>query len=409
MRSEPHAYDVHAERLVFISLALLAALPAIMTFARTTPPLIATIIALLLAICAWRDGSWIVRLARVKKFLLGRSGMLLMIALVFISMSLLWTPAPERGLRHLMQLLGSAIVIGILVAGMQHRHVTRIDLLMPVGLAVASLLVIIHFTMSAPVNAVLGVPTADYYLNRTAVAIALFSPVVFYGLYRDRHILAFIALAFATLVAISLSSSWSAKLAILAIIASAPFSLAAPRLFHRLVTYAMVLTLLAAPLYVGHINALIPQSLHDTVGYGSMGFRGDMWREYIALFWQKPILGFGMEASSAVSQSDFGTSFTEEQLLLLSLGHPHNAVVQIWFEFGLIGALIAASLVWLLLTAMNRLKDGLVSVATTTSVGIYTVAFVSHGAWQAWWLCLVGSVIFAVLLQRTENEADNAV
>lgn len=399
MSSDTRAYDVHVERIAVMSMVLLAALPAVMTVARTSPPLVAAIIALLAAVCALRDGSWMPVLERLKTFALQPAGMLLLAALLFMALSLTWTTTPERALRHLAHLVGSALLIGVLIASASFRRDDRIRFLMPVGLAVASILVIIHFKMSAPVNTALGAPIWPYYLNRTAVAIALFSPAVLAMLCRGRFFLSALALASLGMAAIAFSVSWSAKFALLAMLASAPLAFAAPRFFHRLAALGMLLALIFAPLYVGQINALIPQKIHDTVGYGSMMIRGEIWREYAALVWEKPIFGFGLEASNAVAGSPFAVALTEEQLRLLSFSHPHNAAVQIWFEFGAAGAILTASLLGLLLIAMEKLKGADLSVATLTAIGVFTVAFVSHGAWQAWWICLVGLVAYAFLLQ----------
>jgi flagellar biosynthesis protein FliQ len=48
--------------------------------------------------------------------------------------------------------------------------------------------------------------------------------------------------------------------------------------------------------------------------------------------------------------------------------------VQNWFEFGFAGTLVAALLLGLLFRAMTRLNDWQLSIATTTSLGVYTVA-----------------------------------
>lgn len=408
MMSVDQVRSRHAERLVVTGLVLLAVLPAIMTFARTSPPLIATIIALLLGIGAWREGSsregfWPRVSRQLRRFALGPAGMLLIASLLLMALSLLWTPAPERALRHLLQLAGSALVIGVLLTAIPWRHKDRLYMLMPLGMALAALLVIVHFTMSAPVNIALGAPVEPYYLNRTAVALALFAPAVLTVLWRRGNVLTSFIVAALALVAIWLSQSWSAKLASLVIAGSIPLSLLAPRRFHGVAAVAMLVALLAAPLYIGLVNNLIPQRIHEAVGYGSLTVRGEIWREYMNLVSLRPLLGFGLEASNVIAQTDIVAGFSERQITLLSYGHPHNAVVQIWFEFGLVGALIAASLLGLLFRSMSRLKDRQLSIATTTSLGVYTIACVSHGAWQAWWICLVGLVAFAYMLQMMSS------
>jgi len=407
MTSHEQARSRHLERLVVAGLVLLALLPAIMTVARTSPPLIATIIALLLGIGAWRDGSLPIVSRQLQRFSFGSAGILLLAGLLLMGLSLLWTPAPDRALRHLLQLSGSVLVIGILLTAIPLRHREKLTMLMPLGMAFAALLVIVHFTMSAPINTAVGAPAEGYYLNRTAVALALFAPAVLTVLWRRGNVLMSVILGILVLVAIWLSQSWSAKLASLVIAGSLPLSLLAPRRFHAMAAVAMLIALLAAPLYIGLINDMIPQRIHDAVGYGSLTVRGEIWREYMNLIPLQPLFGFGLEASNVIARTGIVAGFSQTQMTLLSYGHPHNTVVQIWFEFGLVGALIAASLLGLLFRAMSRLEGRQLSVATTTSLGVYTVACVSHGAWQTWWICLVGLVAFTyMLLMMPLNEPD---
>jgi O-antigen ligase len=410
MMSVDHTRNPHVERLVLTSIVLLAALPAIMTFARTSPPLIAAVIAFLLGIGAWRDGTWPIMGRQLRSFATGPAGMLLIAGLALMALSLFWTPAPERALRHLLQLLGSVLVIGIVLTGIPWRYKEKFRLFMPLGLALAALLVVAHFTWSGAVNALLGAPIDGFYVNRTAVALALFAPIVLTALWRKGNFLAAVGLGLIVLAAIWQSDSWSAKLASLAIAGSLPLSLLAPRRFHMLAATGILATLLAAPFYVGHLNNLIPSSVHDTVGYNSLTIRGEIWREYASLVWHRPLLGFGLEASNVIQRTDIVAGFSEAQIGFLSFGHPHNAVLQIWFEFGLVGVLVAASLLGLLFWTMARLQDWQLAIATTTSLGVYAVACVSHGAWQAWWICLVGLVAFAFMLQiicPTDRNAQN--
>lgn len=399
MTSADQVRKKQVERLVVSGLVLLAVLPAIMTFARTSPPLVSAIIALLLGIGAWRDGNWPIMSRQFKRFALGPAGALLIAGLLFMALSLLWTPAPERALRHLLQLAGSVLVICVLLTAIPWRYQEKFDFLMPVGLALAAVLVIIQIASSGAINIFLGAPVEGHYYNRTAVALVLFAPVVLTVLWRRGNFLICVALGLLALAAVWLSHSWSAKLASLVIAVSIPLSLLAPRRFHVVAAIAMLAALLAAPLYMGLVNNLIPQRIHDAVGYVSLTIRGEIWREYVSLIWLRPLTGFGLEASNVIARTDVVAGLTEAQKELLSYGHPHNAVVQIWFEFGLAGALVAASLLGFLFRAMTRLGDRQLSVATTTTLGVYTIACVSHGAWQAWWICLVGLVAFSFLLQ----------
>ena len=68
--------------------------------------------------------------------------------------------------------------------------------------------------------------------------------------------------------------------------------------------------------------------------------------------------------------------------------HPHNAALQWWLELGLPGGLLGAAIpVWLILSIRrlptSRLNKG-VCVALVFAAA--TIALVSYGIWQSWWL-----------------------
>ena len=139
------------------------------------------------------------------------------------------------------------------------------------------------------------------------------------------------------------------------------------------------------------VNALVPQALHEAIGYGTLGIRGEIWTRYAWLIAERPILGHGMEAGHVTAQLLAGTMDARD-LGLLDFGHPHNFALQVWFELGLIGVGFAAVLLGLAVRAVSRAPGRLRPAAMATAAAIWTVAFVSHGAWQAWWWCLVGLV-----------------
>ncbi len=389
--------------LALASTLILAAMPAIMVLSRNSPPLIAILIAILSCAAVGVLSRQREVVLRLQRFILSPGGALALFALLFMLASLAWTPVPERGALHVAHVAGSSLLIAVLLATAPMLRLWigngAPTVAMAVGLVVASLLTISHFKTGGAVNFALGVAAEDFRLNRAAIAIALLAPAVIAVLWRRQLAVALLLLPLGT-YAIFLSHSSSAHLAALAMLASWPLAQLRPRAFHLLASIAIVASLLFAPLYVGKINSFIPQVVHEAVGYGSMGVRGEIWREYVGLWWHKPFFGYGMEAGNAIARTDYVLGLSEKQLHLLSFGHPHNAIVQIWFELGLAGALIAAGLLGLFLQGMRCLDDEALKVATLTTIGVYSVAAVSHGAWQAWWLCLVGLVAFSFLLQR---------
>ncbi len=93
---------------------------------------------------------------------------------------------------------------------------------------------------------------------------------------------------------------------------------------------------------------------------------------------------------------------------LLDYGHPHNFAIQVWFELGLVGVLLTAALIALAFRAIARIPEPIRAAALATAVAIWTVAFVSHGAWQAWWWCLVGLVALTITWAAMARRAPHA-
>jgi hypothetical protein len=70
--------------------------------------------------------------------------------------------------------------------------------------------------------------------------------------------------------------------------------------------------------------------------------------------------------------------------------HPHSASLHLWFDTGVIGAVLAASVLIVGGRALARLFDGnrlgaAGASATIASLGV--VANVSYGLWAEWWIC----------------------
>jgi hypothetical protein len=77
---------------------------------------------------------------------------------------------------------------------------------------------------------------------------------------------------------------------------------------------------------------------------------------------------------------------------------------------GLAGALIVCALVLLAFKALNNLPERMRPFALGFWAAVVAVAIVSHGAWQAWWLALVGIglVLFSARAHEIRASRDRA-
>lgn len=256
----------------------------------------------------------------------------------------------------------------------------------------AALLITVEIRSAGALKRAAGISPDLFRMNRTAVMLALLLPVLALPALRPRLALRMLAIL-AAAIGIFHSQSESAKLALLVVLAVLGLGLRFPRPVFRLVAGAALAGTLLMPLIAPNILAVIPHAVQEAVGYGSLTIRGEIWREFGVLFWQHPLVGQGFDASSWVAGTPAAAMLDPARRALLAWGHPHNIVLQVWFEFGLFGGLALALLLGAVLRRIGRLPDAVLPAATAIFAGAYVVSAVSHGAWQEWWWCLLGIVV----------------
>jgi len=154
---------------------------------------------------------------------------------------------------------------------------------------------------------------------------------------------------------------------------------------------------LLAPLIVGAVRAsgdysgiqhAIPQSWSSRMGY---------WSHAIDWIAEKPLLGWGLDASRMFSPG-----------IVL---HPHDGALQIWLELGLIGAVAAAVFWGLTLVRLVRTRPSVLTAAVGASTAVYLLfGALNFGVWQEWWLALgaVVAVLAAMLEGQGRDDGDIA-
>lgn len=207
-----------------------------------------------------------------------------------------------------------------------------------------------------------------------------------------------VAAALAATSIMFLGDSLSTMLAVTGAVATALLVWFSPRRGLKLLMAAVAALWIAMPVAASRIPdphstfqnwTWLPLSAHHRTTI--WGFTG----RHLA---EKPLLGWGMEASRRIPGADeeirlwrsdaegrrINVGITESMLPL----HPHNAVLQIWLELGAVGALLTAGLLIAVLTAIDRLDPGDRAgraIAAGGLTGGLLIACVSYGIWQSWW------------------------
>ena len=275
--------------------------------------------------------------------------------------SAFWALVPGAAAVEAIRLLAETF-IGLTLLGMTGRLSEdarrRVAIALAVGFGAAALLMIADAALGGPLFVRIHQRplTADTIANsysRGAILHALILPPLLIALLRWRYrVGAALSLAVAAAAVYSLHSA-SAKLAL-------PCGLAARQ----------------------------PSALH----------RLYIWQFVDRHIMERPLLGWGMDAARTLAgPGDIVTLYrcatADHPRQAIGMGgllplHPHNAILQIWLEFGALGALAAAAA--LRAMALPLFAKGGERAGAAAAAGTLAAAFlsagISFGIWQPWWI-----------------------
>ena len=125
--------------------------------------------------------------------------------------------------------------------------------------------------------------------------------------------------------------------------------------------------------------------------------RIQIWQTTAAHILERPWIGHGLDTARSLypresqvkrliphSDPNKMRGFTAEPIPL----HPHNMILQIWLETGLVGALLVLAALLAVVRALH--VSQLQKTERAAGYGFFVtalfIASISYGAWQAWWL-----------------------
>lgn len=292
---------------------------------------------------------------------LGLSGLLLLAAIDRLD--------PNRRRR-----LGTALIVG-LVVGIVVGHGIWLYLRMP------------------DLRDVLPLPYRFLYeLNRgEAVMTALLWPAAYLLWRRGQWGLMALILAGAFHLLVRLDSA-TVRLSALAALGALMAAAALPRIVPSLLagiaaTAALLLPwIFAQVLDAGQIIQQFPQLVP------SAQHRLYIWQFAVERIGEHPWLGWGLDASRAVPGGTLRPPVGFDYMPL----HPHNSLLQVRLELGLVGAAVSAVLIGRGLVLAGRQPDRARVAIHVAMLGTYLMVGLSgYGVWQSWWIA-AGWLIWAV-------------
>lgn len=375
-----------------IAVALAIAPLAVVLQSKAMAP-IALVALLLSAVAAWRRDRvppWPRGVAAVSAAALGLWG----------AVSAIWAIEPGRAFTTGLSIAGMAVLaVGAVqaVKGSDDATRGRVALMLAAGLALglaaATIDTLTGNGIRAAVRGLREVPvTLAFGLKPAGSVMALLLPLAIALPWPAAGRIGFVVAGTAVLV---LLPGDTAKIAAVLGLVAAGAAWAAPRLVPRLIGAALSAAIMAMPLLVALVPALPLERLPPSALHRML-----IWDFTAARIAERPVLGWGMEASreipggrdqpsaAALDRMRVGDPglrrwFAEPHVQVLPL-HPHNGALQLWLELGAVGAAIAALLAWFLGVAASRAPCPAAATGALTSAAV--TAMLSFGAWQAWWV-----------------------
>ena len=119
------------------------------------------------------------------------------------------------------------------------------------------------------------------------------------------------------------------------------------------------------------------------------GYRVEIWNRVHELISEHLWIGHGFDTARIVAQGA-GVSFL----------HPHNGLLQVWLELGVVGVTLllgwAAAAAWAYLQTAPAPRMLATAAATFTALAVFWL--ISFGIWQGWWLAAMGLTFCALAL-----------
>lgn len=323
----------------------------------------------------------------------------------------------ERAVKIFAVLL-SGVALYSLCRTLPVKNIVALWWLPPLITALSALLLIFEYCFDYPVFRLLRDLPPDTNvslseLNRSTVSLCLISLPAMMLLYCGvrskgwgRHQAFGLTSGFVLLLlpVLMMTDSQSAQLAFLLGVLTLTLAPVGRRAFWVLAAIVLCAGMLSAPWLAQYLFSLTPQdgaAIHQHASFINRTNylpRLELWDSVSRYTLNSPWVGYGMDATRYVPAFDSKQMYQPGVTLL----HPHNAALQIWIEFGALGAMLAAAGLAYLCKKLSALPDQLSKrLGLAVFVGIIGVGIVGYGLWQAWWIGLLAFVVgFTVLATR---------
>ena len=332
-------------------------------------------------------------------------GKVFVLALTLGVASTAWSPDPGRGLVTVLKITGGLAVISTACAAFRLVVPSRRLILLTIGVSAGSALCLIQLHGGLSIRSLLNMQDHGSAINRAVMTQALLVwPAAAFLVDRGRFVAAVLVVVFVTVTALT-SESGASTLVMTIGIAAALVAYAWRRLVIATSAGAVGVITLSAPWLARLAYERLPGWFHDLLDESHSWERVVIWNDFTHAISGKIWFGWGMGGSRVLhlpAPSDPSRTISDIWM------HPHNALLQVWVEFGVVGAVISVVGLFLGIRCLASLPRPVFPFAIAAFSGAYSAAAISHGAWQSWWLALIGATVIAFGILVTDMRARSA-
>lgn len=363
-------------------------------------------------------GFFLFAAASQKQFLKTPKIEIILFGLIFILalLSSLWAPNQEFAIER------SFKILSIFLPGVLLLSVSRI-IQWPDGCFLSKFLISIYtvvllFLISEKLSDhqliayFTGKEILPFKLNRSFVVTALFSvPALFFvtqlPMAKIKKTILLTVLAVSTLFAFSLTESQTAQLCF---VVGIFFLFAFPikiRILTKMLMFLSIAFCLIFPFTIAPLKNTFSEDQLKNGNYfvkqASIIHRLDVWNYAAEKAFESPVYGNGIEALRFM-KSDSWMKYQQADNAL----HAHNAVLQIWAEFGIIGILLAIALLIYIFRSIDKIEDhNIRRLYLASFMACFCCSLTGYGVWQSWQLGLFFAVAaFTIAIGRSQLQKD---
>ncbi len=324
--------------------------------------------------------------------------LVLLLFLAYAAISVFWSPQPFALINfEKLSVRSEVLRLGLLLAaggalmaaaqGLSDRSRVLIGRVATIGFAVQLVAVVVLSAFEAEsIRLFYGDGPMDegiQNITRNALIITAASPFLILGLIDGRGRNTAIAIAAAVLIpVIAVLVTRGVDAGLLSLAATA-FLYGILRVFRRsgfrIIGGLIALTIMIAPFLFQAISS----GASAVAATNSIDYRQAIWQRVLTFIWEKPIFGSGVGALRTYQEKIPDGVFAGQ---LYVPNHPHNMLLQLWAETGVVGAIMVA--VAVLLAAFRLPRPELIPSATpriAAIIGGFAASWISFDLWNEWW------------------------